>query len=467
MRPLTDEDEGTVLLHRMIREAARKYTPKKGRDEEPEEPLEEEEAETEVYTSRSVTKPKTKSRGRHGSRKMVPTEPPTRQAEGGTFSKIEHAADEVLHKVAAKSHIPFWGIIFILIIILLVIVAAFYFCLSKYWRKFRESDKGSKFKGLDLKSVNLIGQLGKEKVQPEADGSLLRDMEENEVEQKEEEKKEKEKLGRLQFKLDYDFNTTNLKVDVIQAEDLPACDAGGTSDPYCKVYLLPDKKKKFETKVHRKTLNPVFNESFTFKVPYNEIVTKTLVFSVYDFDRFSKHDQIGEIKIPMSHVDLAQTIEEWRDIQSVEDEGPEKLGDICFSLRYVPTSGKLTVCILEAKNLKKMDLGGLSDPYVKIALMSNGKRLKKKKTSVKKCTLNPYFNESFQFEVPFDQINKVSIRCTVIDYDRIGTCDPIGKCEVGPNMQGAELRHWMDMLASPRRPIAQWHSLGDPDDDAK
>lgn len=38
----------------------------------------------------------------------------------------------------------------------------------------------------------------------------------------------------------------------------------------------------------------------------------------------------------------------------------EKLGDICISLRYVPTSGKLTICILEAKNLKKMDVGGLS-----------------------------------------------------------------------------------------------------------
>lgn len=43
-------------------------------------------------------------------------------------------------------------------------------------------------------------------------------------------------------------------------------DMGGTSDPYVKVYLLPDKKKKFETKVHRKTLNPTFNEQFTFKV---------------------------------------------------------------------------------------------------------------------------------------------------------------------------------------------------------
>jgi hypothetical protein len=39
-----------------------------------------------------------------------------------------------------------------------------------------------------------------------------------------------------------------------------------------------------------------------------------------------------------------------------------KLGDICFSLRYVPTAGKLTVVILEAKNLKKMDVGGLSGP---------------------------------------------------------------------------------------------------------
>lgn len=53
---------------------------------------------------------------------------------------------------------------------------------------------------------------------------------------------------------------------IIQAAELPAMDMGGTSDPYVKVYLLPDKKKKFETKVHRKTLNPTFNEQFTFKV---------------------------------------------------------------------------------------------------------------------------------------------------------------------------------------------------------
>ena len=59
---------------------------------------------------------------------------------------------------------------------------------------------------------------------------------------------------------------SQLTVGVIQGADLPGMDMSGTSDPYVKVYLLPDKKKKHETKVHRKTLNPVFNETFIFKV---------------------------------------------------------------------------------------------------------------------------------------------------------------------------------------------------------
>lgn len=62
------------------------------------------------------------------------------------------------------------------------------------------------------------------------------------------------------------FFPLKLIVGILQAQDLAAMDMGGTSDPYVKVFLLPDKKKKYETKVQRKNLCPVFNETFIFKV---------------------------------------------------------------------------------------------------------------------------------------------------------------------------------------------------------
>lgn len=62
-------------------------------------------------------------------------------------------------------------------------------------------------------------------------------------------------------------------------------------------------------------------------LPYADAMNKTLVFAIFDFDRFSKHDQIGEVKVPLCTIDLAQTIEEWRDLVSVEGEG----GQVCVT----------------------------------------------------------------------------------------------------------------------------------------
>jgi hypothetical protein len=47
---------------------------------------------------------------------------------------------------------------------------------------------------------------------------------------------------------------------------------------------------------------------------YGEIGGKTLVFAVYDFDRFSRHDQIGEVQIPLNTVDLGKVIREIKDL---------------------------------------------------------------------------------------------------------------------------------------------------------
>lgn len=195
----------------------------------------------------------------------------------------------VIARTGSKTQITNWGMYAALPIVALVIIGVIFILVRKLWHKFKGKEGRGSAAGLggfaDLKNIQILGQQYKEKVQPESE-QLAANMELNEeTGDKDDAKKDEDKLGRLQFRLDYDFNNTNLAVGVLQAEELPGMDMCGTSDPYVKVYLMPDKKKKFETKVHRKTLNPVFNETFSFKVPYAEVTTKTLVFAVYDFDR--------------------------------------------------------------------------------------------------------------------------------------------------------------------------------------
>lgn len=125
--------------------------------------------------------------------------------------------------------------------------------------------------------------------------------------------------GRIHFILKYDCDLEQLIVKIHRAQDLPAKDFSGTSDPYVKIYLLPDRKTKHQTKVHRKTLNPVFDEVFLFPVAYAELPTRKLHFTVYDFDRFSRHDIIGQVVVDnfLDLVDFPRETKLCRDIQYV------------------------------------------------------------------------------------------------------------------------------------------------------
>merc|ERR1711983_319918 len=359
--------------------------------------------------------------------------------------------DEIINNVGETLGLNNWQAVAAIIVFVCLCVGLCGWCSWRFLKKKRPKDKKKDGKKQD-------------------DEDFLVDNEE-EMDVKEEleikQDSRKEYLGKFQYKLEYDFNAQCLNVTAIQCTELPALDMGGTSDPYVKIYLMPDKKRKFETKVHRKTLSPFFNETFSFKqLPYSETFDKTLVFSIFDYDRFSKHDQIGEVKIPLCQIDLAQTISEWKDVSS-NKEDVQYLGDICFSLRYVPTSGKLTVGILECKRLKKMDITGASDPYVKIKLLdSKGKRIgKKKKTTVKNANLNPYYNESFVFMVDQSMLRKVTLELTVLDCDRIGGSDPIGKVRLGYSRKKLEKKHWAEMVENPRRPVIHWHVLQTPEED--
>ena len=117
-----------------------------------------------------------------------------------------------------------------------------------------------------------------------------------------------------------------------------------------------------------------------------------------------------------------------------------------------------------ARNLKAKDINGKSgvisapmcvwlpcpcaDPYVKVWLVFGEKRLEKKKTPVYKCNLSPTFNQvrhilyshcycryffcqTFEFDVPWEQIRDSSLDISVMDFDTIGRNELIGRLMLG------------------------------------
>ena len=68
-----------------------------------------------------------------------------------------------------------------------------------------------------------------------------------------------------------------------------------------------------------------------------------------------------------------------------------------------------------------------ADPYVKIWLIYKGKKVEKKKTYIIKRTLNPIFEEEFTFYTPMNRMRETQLEITVMDYDKIGRNDTIGK----------------------------------------
>ncbi|XP_031727171.1 synaptotagmin-7 isoform X4 [Anarrhichthys ocellatus] len=268
-----------------------------------------------------------------------------------------------------------------------------------------------------------------------------------------------EKLGRIQFSIGYSFQNTTLTVKLLRGQELPAKDFSGTSDPFVKIYLLPDKKHKLETKVKRKNLNPNWNETFLFEgFPYEKVRERTLYLQVLDYDRFSRNDPIGEVSIPLNKVELGQIKTFWKELKPCSD-GSGRRGDLLLSLCYNPTANTITVNIIKARNLKAMDIGGTSDPYVKVWLMHKDKRVEKKKTVTMKRCLNPIFNESFPFDVAAHVLRETTIIITVMDKDRLSRNDVIGKIYLSWKSGPAEVKHWKDMLARPRTNVAQWHAL--------
>ncbi|XP_052248245.1 double C2-like domain-containing protein beta isoform X3 [Dreissena polymorpha] len=283
-------------------------------------------------------------------------------------------------------------------------------------------------------------------------------------------------LGMLEFSMQYDSGKQQLNIQIHKAMSLKAMDSNGLSDPYVKLHLLPgvSKSTKLRTKTIHKTLNPQWNETLVYHgISADDMLKKTLRLSVLDEDAFG-YDFIGETRVElhrflnnhMKHFNMH--LEPRGHVDDEDDLLTNDRGKVLLSLRYSTAKQSLTVGIIRCAGLAAMDSNGYSDPFVKIYLKPDRDKKSKFKTIVKKKTLNPEFNEEFQYQIKHADCAKKTLEITVWDKD-LAKNDFIGGVQLGINSKGERLKHWFDTLKNPDQKYERWHMLAaelqpEPDD---
>ncbi|KAG2569249.1 synaptotagmin-5-like [Panicum virgatum] len=262
-----------------------------------------------------------------------------------------------------------------------------------------------------------------------------------------------------------------LEVKLVQARDLTNKDLIGKSDPFAIVYVrpLPDKMKR--SKTINNDLNPIWNEHFEFIV--EDADTQTVTVKIYDDDGIQESDLIGSAQVRLKDLQPGKVKDVWlklvKDLEiqrdrkdrgqvhlellycpfDMKDEAPNpfapqftmtslertmtnmenRSGGSSFDMmsssrkkKEIIMRGVLSVTVISGEDLPAMDMNGKSDPYVGLSLK---KSKTKYKTRVVNESLNPVWNQTFDFVVE-DGLHDMLI-LEVYDHDTFRR-DYMGRC---------------------------------------
>ncbi|XP_057302904.1 multiple C2 and transmembrane domain-containing protein 1-like isoform X1 [Hydractinia symbiolongicarpus] len=250
--------------------------------------------------------------------------------------------------------------------------------------------------------------------------------------------------------------------EIVAGHGLIARDKSGTSDPYVKVKLR--QKCVYKSKIVYRNLNPTWNEAFQLAV---DDVNTELVFKVYDFDRLSHDDDMGEASVNLGSLEINKDNE--MKLPLINKQGlQEDLGKIVVKLSIIPktpsekielaqllSSAKkvsrlggskgqiwdslLSVILVKGKDLKAMDSTGFSDPYVRFKLGND-----KYKSKVCKQTLSPAWHEQFDMKMFTGNGPMPTLEVTVWDKDS-GKDEFMGRTSVDLSDLEAEKSHYLEL----------------------
>ncbi|KAI5644425.1 c2 domain-containing protein [Phthorimaea operculella] len=279
--------------------------------------------------------------------------------------------------------------------------------------------------------------------------------------------------GDVQFSLLYNYRLGALEVGVKRCRDLAAVDIKrNRSDPYVKVYLLPDKSKagKRKTKVKKNTLNPVFEENLSFVQPLSSLSSRTLWLSVWHADMFGRNDFLGEVTLPLADVVFDDPAPQWHKLHERTEQFDEQhgsRGDLIVGLKFElqegsgrgQTKGTLHVLVKEAKNLLATKPNGLADVFCKSYLLPERGRLAKQKTSVARRTLNPRWEHTFTYRgLTLQELSTRALELSLWDRDRLASNDFMGaiRLSLGTGTYMGASVNWMDSVG---KEVSLWQTM--------
>ncbi|RID40316.1 hypothetical protein BRARA_J00373 [Brassica rapa] len=237
----------------------------------------------------------------------------------------------------------------------------------------------------------------------------------------------------------------------------------GKSDPFAKMFIRPLREKTQRSKTINNDLNPIWNEHFEFVV--EDASTQHLVVRVYDDEGVQASELLGCAQIRLCELEPGKVKDVWlklvKDLEIQRDN--KNRGEVHLELLYVPfgagngvnpftsssmtslekvlkndtadevnassrkrkdviVRGVLSVTVISAEEIPIQDLMGKADPFVVLSMKKSGA---KSKTRVVNDSLNPVWNQTFDFVVE-DGLHDMLV-LEVWDHDTFGK-DYIGRC---------------------------------------
>jgi len=249
-----------------------------------------------------------------------------------------------------------------------------------------------------------------------------------------------------------------LSITVVGARDLAAMDESGASDPFVKFRYG---RGAYQTAVQRKTLAPVWNETFSMEV--QDVPSMRYIrFSCMDQDRLST-DEIGHFEVDLSLVKLGETYEAWHPLEG----GKGKVFLVFKRHRerpaWISRAGTVTakhptveVRVKEGRKLIAADKNGKSDPYCVINFCGS-----EDKTPRVLATVAPRWDWSRVYDFPGDG---ELIRLRVMDWDKFSKDDFLGEAEVSLKdlRDGVTWEGWVPLRGVPTGEVLVAVTLRDP-----